>query len=469
MPRRPNAYGVRVLRRIPTLMLLALAACGPGEALVFGEPDRGVSMADTGRTLDDGVVQTDAADMAMAPDDGPPRPALRDDARPAPNWKAQIERVIDGSSLPAYFASVGYSMPAGAGVYAMRVVDGAEYPAYQVFDAGIGAFDMGFWPASTIKLLAAVGALEWVFEQGFTGAARVDWDSGFGDVLRDIYGRSIRVSSNIDYDRTLRAAGWDYMNATFLTAERGFGRAVITGSYARVEVRNPGGYTLSEAGVSQYIPGRAGLGEYGRNDTDLYELTEGVRRVMLDGELPTTERFRIDAADVAELQDALCAATPSYFASGAATALGGTPRICHKPGWVPDNECLDHGLITTEDGARYLIAATVPYVANCPGLSPLARHTLAFLSTGSTAVPLQPDAGAELPIQIDATTITVGVAAADEVALWIDGVAAGRQDLGDRGQFVIAHDLQGTGERLVSVAGYAAGRPIAFRSGLVSF
>lgn len=405
--------------------------------------------------------QTDAARDASHAADATLLPALRDDAVGPMAWKAKVERVLDTSALDAYFADVGYTPPAGTAAYAVRIVEGAGGPGYQFYDAADGAFDMSFWPASTIKLLAALAALEWVYAQGYTGAARVDWDSGFGDVLRAIYERSIGVSSNIDYDRTLRAAGWDFTNATFLTPERGFPRTVITGSYASVEVRNPGGYTLTEGANSTYVPARAGLGEYGRNDTDLYELVEGVRRLMLDAEIPQDERFRIDPADVAAVQVALCGATPSYFAAGAAAALGGTPTICHKPGWVPDNECLDHGLVTAPDGARYLIAASIPYQANCPGLGTIARHMLAFLQSAPTEGWLQADHG-EVVIQSDPGLLTIQTAGADEVIVWADRAELGRSDTGDRGRHVIAHDA--TGPAFVRVLGLAQGAPVAFRT-----
>lgn len=467
-------------RHLLLLAGLCATACGVGETDIYNnwQPPAATNAADAGPTAPDAAVgspdaapvqpdaqgdspDVDTTDAPNGPDAPPPLPQLRNDLTALPTWKAAVERALDTAALRQHFTDVGYSLPVGAAVYVARIVDGAVAPGYQFYDAGTGAFDMGFWPASTIKLLSALGALEWVYSHGYTGAANVHWDSGFADDLDEIYTRAIRVSSNIDYDRTLRAAGWDFMNSEFLTADRGFPRTVITGSYAGVEVRSPGGYTLREAGNSKYIMAREGVGEYGRNDTDLYELVEGVRRIMLNDEVPEAERFRIAPADVVGVQSALCSATPSYFASGAASALGGSPRICHKPGWVPDNECLDHGLVEA-DGKRYLVAASIPYVANCPGLAPIAEHALNFLKSDRTRVPLQPDSG-DFPVQIDQDEVHVNLPAADTVVLWVDGEEVARTTENDRGHFVLGYTVPAAS--FVAIAGYDGDRTVAFRAG----
>ena len=457
------------MRNLLVAILFLAVGCGRGRGEIHNlpDPDAGVDGVRDAASVD--AADAGARDARRGadvgrPDTPEPLPELRDDIASA-SWRDKVQAVVDSQSLDEYFGSVGYTLPVGADAYAVRIGQGAGYPSHEFFEAGGGAFDVSFWPASTIKLLSALGALEWVYRQGFTGDARIDWDSGFGDQLRSIYERAIGVSSNIDYDRTLRAAGWDFMNAEFLTEERGFPRTVITSSYASVEVRNPGGYTLSEDGQSKYVAGRPGVGDYGRNDTDLYELTEGVRRVMLHAEVPEDERFRIDPSDVTALQIALCGATPSFFAAGAEQALGSTPVICHKPGWVPDNECLDHGLVTAPDGARFLLAGSVPYSSNCPTLAPLARRMLDFLQQAPTRVPMQPDYG-DVTVQVDSDTVSVLVPGADMIVLWEAGEEVARTTLGDRGHFVVPHAVVGT--VLLSVAAYKQGTPSAFRAGFVT-
>ncbi len=259
---------------------------------------------------------------------------------------------------------MGYTPPAGTEAYAALVQENALGLAYAYFDYGGGAFAQSFWPASTVKLLSSLAALDWVGSQGFSGAATVKWDSGFSDTVNAIVDRAIRISSNEDYDRTIRIAGFDQLNAVWLSPERGFPETTIKAAYAGFEVKNPPGYTLTEGGNVKVIPPRAATGSYpcasGKNNcANLFELTEAVRRVVLRELIPAGERFDLAPADLIVLDDALCKATPSFFAKGVSAALGPGASICHKPGWVPGSDSLDHGVIEAADGRRFLLAAAV--------------------------------------------------------------------------------------------------------------
>jgi hypothetical protein len=436
--------------------------------------DAGGARADAAG-IDSGVSVFDAGTDA-----GPP--PLRDDALPAPfTWREKVFLAVDRTTLPAAFESAGYALPAGAEVFAARIVPGPGFPAYVFYEAGGGGFSQDYWPASTIKLLAALGALHRVRELGFTGAAHVRFDSGFEDDLSAIYDRAIRVSSNIDYDRTVRIAGFDWLNTTFLDAAYGFETTVIQRSYAGVGVRDVPGYTLTEGDRSEYAPATNGTGDYGcgsdGNCAELFELTEAVRRVVLDSEIDASERFDLDPADIARVSDALCGATPSFFAAGAERALGRAPTICHKPGWVPYNDCLDHGVIDA-GGARYLLAASTPETrgrTDCLDLAGVAEAVLGALSAETGGAPLALDAGPAIPIQLDdggstpdgrrAYDITVDVPGADRVEIATDGTVIGTADGGPR--FSIHYDYRAGGERLLTVVGSAGGVPIAFRGARV--
>ena len=78
----------------------------------------------------------------------------------------------------ALISSMGYRFPPGANVYAARITKEGSGLAYEDFEGGGGALGRNFWPASSIKVLAALGALEYVGEQGFTGAATVSFGGG---------------------------------------------------------------------------------------------------------------------------------------------------------------------------------------------------------------------------------------------------------------------------------------------------
>ncbi len=474
--------------RIPAPLgfLLLLAACDEAAPLPRGldagtrvEPDAGQGLVDASAPIDAAEPgPTDAG--ADGQDGGPPDAGLeplRDDAlSPAWTWIEQARRAMDHEALAAAFAAEGWTLPEGSEVYGARIVPGVEGPAYVMMDAGGGAFSEAYWPASTVKVLSSIAALEFLHARGFTGAARVTWASGFSDIARNIVDRAVRVSSNQDYDRTIRIAGFAWMNESFLDASHGFPGAVIQRSYAGFPIRDIPEMTLEEGGRRDVVPARATTTSYGcgadGNCASLFELTEGVRRVVLDAEVPTDERFAVDASDIAALQDALCHSTPSFFEGGASRALGHAPRICHKPGWVPYDDCLDHGVV--EDpatGERWLMAASIPDAigdTNCRSLDDMGEHLLRALRRAtSSGTPLQQDAGIAVIVQIDPSAsggvqFSVEALGADRLELFIDGTRIG--DASGRDRFVLASPAPPRGERLVTVRAWQADALIGARS-----
>lgn len=460
--------------------MFCAAACGD-DGGPSGDEDAGPGR-DAGRPRDTGTSPEDDAgpdvDAGGGETDAGMLPPLRDDALlPDWRWDEKAVHAIDSETLGAAFASMGYGPPAGTEIYAVRIVPGVGGPAYVLYEAGGGAFSQDFWPASTVKVLSSLGALEFVGTMGFTGAANVTWDSGFGDTLSAIYDRAIRVSSNIDYDRTIRCAGFDRFNETFLSPENGFPTTVIQRSYARVDVRNVPGMTITEGGRSAYVPARMGVGDFGcptdGNCANLFELGEAIRRVMLEAEIPAEERFALAPSDVTGLHDALCNATPSFFAAGVPSAT----RICHKPGWVPYNDCLDHGLIETDTGERFLLAAAAPETegrTDCVMLAPIAEHVIAALAGRPAAegMTLQRDAGVPIVAQLDdggtnaegrrAYHFTVDAPGADRIEIFTDGYELGEATGGPR--FELDYAYFGGGERLVTIRAWSGATQVGYRS-----
>ncbi|MDQ6727169.1 MAG: hypothetical protein M3066_13535 [Actinomycetota bacterium] len=106
----------------------------------------------------------------------------------------------------------------------MKVNGGGGSPlTYQTYEAGGGALSDNFWPASSIKVLAALGALDFARSMGFTGAATVTFDDGRDQAsIRAIYRAAIADSSNFDYDWLVLIAGVERLNSVFLTEAHGF-------------------------------------------------------------------------------------------------------------------------------------------------------------------------------------------------------------------------------------------------------
>jgi len=137
-----------------------------------------------------------------------PTPAVPQVVADPTAWAGQVRRHVDTTTL----ADGGLQLGEGANVLAARIFDGGESPAYAFYEAGGGGFGGGFFPASAIKLLAAVGALDFARSLGFGGDAVVDG----GYRLRDYYDAALRWSSNEDYSALVRIAGVDRLNRQFL-------------------------------------------------------------------------------------------------------------------------------------------------------------------------------------------------------------------------------------------------------------
>jgi len=287
-------------------------------------------------------------------------------------------------SLDAALAAEGYEMPEHSNAYAVRIVDGPGGPSYQPYQAGGGALVENFWPASSIKVLAALGALDFARSLGYTGAATVTFE-GDADrrTLRSIYEAAIRDSSNYDYDLLVRIAGVDWLNSRFLTARNGFPLTSITEPYDGTDLQELPPMIINEGDRRTYVPARETKlkpkCEAG-NCSNLFEMAEAVRRIVLNDDLPPSQRFDLDRADVEDLKQALLDAD-GFFPAAVSEILGDDALIYDKPGDVSDLDCLDVALVETAAGRRYLLAATVPHASGgCEALVDLATEVLRLVA-----------------------------------------------------------------------------------------
>jgi len=286
--------------------------------------------------------------------------------------------------LDAALAAAGTRVPPGAHVYAARIGDGARGPTYDDYAAGGGALATDFWPASSIKVLAAVGALEYVAKLGFTGAASVDFGGSNSTTIRALYDAAIRQSSNADYDGLVEIAGVNWLNREFLTPARGFPATVIQRSYTVGGTLDSPAITLTEGGRRVVLPARSASAVPecpAGNCSDLFDMSESVRRVVLNDEIPAAERFQISRADVAGLTDALRGAD-GFLNPAVAKVLGPGATIYSKPGEVSGRDCLDVTLIVSPTGRRFLLSASVPEEqGGCDTLVTLATGVLRLLTS----------------------------------------------------------------------------------------
>jgi len=286
-------------------------------------------------------------------------------------------------SLDARLTTAGYTVPPHALVYGARVDRGVAGLSYRPVEAGGGALGEAFWPASSIKVLAALGALDFARSLGFTGDALVVFDIGEKSrTLRSIYEAAIRDSSNYDYDLLVQIAGRDRLNSEFLTPENGFPVTSITRAYDGDDLATSPAMILDQADKRTYIPERPAKLKpecAAGNCSNLFEMTESVRRVVLNDEIPAYERFDLDPTDVAALRQALLDAE-GFFPDAVATTVGPDTKIYDKPGDADGLDCLDVALVQAPDGRRWLLSASVPHSeGGCEALADLAARVLKVL------------------------------------------------------------------------------------------
>lgn len=307
--------------------------------------------------------------------------------RSDPNaWAARVGHTVDATTL----TDDGLQIPEGANVLAARIFAGGGAPAYAFYQAGGGGWDDTFFPASSIKLLAALGALDFAHSLGFTGEAVVDG----GYTLHNYYDAALRWSSNEDYSELVRIAGVDRLNRRFLP-EHGFPSTFIQEPYGPGEqVTHSPEMVLTEGDHTVTVPEREGDPDYGcdgGNCTNLFEMTDALRRVVLDAELPAADRFALSPSDIAGLQDALAGAE-GFIAPGVADALGDNVQIFTKPGWVPELDCVETAVVLAPTtGHRFLLALSAPDDGSCDELITMAHDVLTLLDNCDTGTALRPD------------------------------------------------------------------------------
>jgi len=408
-------------------------------------------------------------------------------------WKERARLVMDHHSLSSALRGCGYYFASNAEIYMAEVIPGVGQSALVMYDAGQGAFSQDFWPASSVKLLAAVAALEYIGMFGFAGGTEVS-GSWIGDrTVRSVYEPAIIRSDSVSYDLLIQIAGVDFINREFVPGH-GLDSVTIGSDLSGLSILQSPSYVLTDwmpvgdipvsmspeieaLPIRRTVPARSASRYYRSNNIDLFDLAEVVRRVMLADEIAVDHRFDLEDDDLAGLSTALCAARPAHYAAGAIRVYGEDATVCGKSGWwehtidpeedggeAPPPSCIDVALITDPDtGRRVLLAAT----GECGGggLAALAAPALEAAAVLS-GTPLQADAG--LPIEAVLTSgegvLEVSLETGAQRALvYVDDdppVVAVRR--GERLEASVT--LPGDGPHLLVVVGVSFGAEVGYRA-----
>ena len=102
--------------------------------------------------------------------------------------------------------------------------------------------------------------------------------------------------------------GLDRLNVEFLTARNGFPGTSISRSYSGLEFNESPAMIISEGERRTYVPARKAARDpecKPGNCSNLFEMTESVRRIVMNDQLPVEQRFDLDPADIRYLADSL--------------------------------------------------------------------------------------------------------------------------------------------------------------------
>jgi hypothetical protein len=308
--------------------------------------------------------------------------------------RARADGKVDEVSLPTLLSQQGFTPPEGFKALVVVLPARGATGEPRAFDWHGTSDDQGdWWPASSVKLYAAVAALETAHRSGFGPRAQVTFEYADGPVterLDRLVKEALIPSNNLAFDRLVEIAGFDALHREFFSKKHGLSRTVLFRAYGgrlRDPVTNNGinlhspPITLSFGKKQKQLPERHGkpskrleCPEQG-NCTSLAELAEAVRRVVLHDELPEGERFDLGEASVELLRSALAAPRPrgENIVDGLRAGFGAERPITvhHKAGfalkWMSDAVLVEE----PATGKRYLVA-----LAGYPGRESLDQASL---------------------------------------------------------------------------------------------
>lgn len=276
--------------------------------------------------------------------------------------------VVDHLHLSAALRARGFEAGPNFKALVVEVVldaGGDRIERERVFDFDGTGGHTDWNPASTVKLFAAIGALEYTASRGISPQAEITFNDTSGlttshrlDALVEL---AMVDSDNIAYNRLVQVAGYDFLNRQSIINQLGLQQTALNRPYARhawvrmtgqPHFRDSPPLTVTRAGRGRrstrtvQIPARTGMGEYPCERTaactSLADLAEAMRRVMLYEQLPPGERPRFDKPELRVLRNAM--RTPKKrgtdMIEGLRTGYRKGLEIYHKPGfagsWMSD-------------------------------------------------------------------------------------------------------------------------------------
>ena len=482
-----------VARPVPRLSLLPLllAACVASGTEPAGTPEPAPTPAKPAPAV------ADRAPAPAAPD--PALPGLRaahpiavplDPARDRDGWFAMARALADPHSLAAHYRGAGYDPPGFSRVLTVAVRPGVGQPRYFYYSLGDTAFEVPrqfFHPASTVKLAASLGALRTVGALGLTGDVQLEFNDGEGHYagkLADSVHEALMHSSNRDYNRLVRIAGFDALNVDYLSPRWGAPEMAVQARYGSRNgptLRTSPAIRYREGDKSGEIPAREASSKHPGcrgNCATLFELHDIQRRVLLHDELPEDQRFPVAAKDISRMRETM-RITRKRFGKVPEEVFGAPVEIFNNVGRIPRLALLENAtMIDPKSGRRLFIVASVAFPAALgdsdaevvPRLRALVRPSLEMTLAKTVEGPgLQHNAGVQPEFTVAANAaggVLVLVEADAEARVWIDRQPLAPRSTGQPAAFV-GESIE-PGEHVVVVELGPQGAPTGYRASLVT-
>jgi LysM repeat protein len=293
----------------------------------------------------------------------------------------------DATSLVALMRERGFRPPSRFKAYVIEITFTADRTAIERerrFDYdGTGDDTTGWNAASTVKLFAAIAAMQRAQALGFGLDVEIEFRGSrtYTHTLRSLVADAVGPSSNIAYDFLVTFVGFDELNRDFFTSRNGLAGTALRRAYESSRWMDMGfsssfavspPLVLREGTRTREIDARTGshdTGCYAAACTSLRDLAEAMRRVMLQEQLPSNQSYGLNDENLRFLRQTLRSerARGEEVVDGLARGdFAENTRFYHKAGfagdWFSDN------VYIFEPGSRQ---AWVVAMAGYPGRSSL--------------------------------------------------------------------------------------------------
>lgn len=297
-------------------------------------------------------------------------------------WYKQISKYANRTYLSEFFDLIGYKLPEHtyALIAPLKTRHGKVSMQYYSYLDTAFEYSMtedgeeNYWPASTVKLTAAVMALLKLSEFGANSQAIVSYtnpEGEYNDTVEKLCQDAIIPSSNEAYNRLMEIAGFDEINDNYLPKVFHFPKMVLQRRYVRKNpddsLRHSPEIHFIQGETEGTIPERSSSGKIREscpreaNCTTLAELAEVMLRVVKHEELSEKRRFALELSEIDMLRDALKKA-PSCIGDGVSIAMGRNAVVYNKGGKVIGDDRLEIAVVSSANKReQYLIALSMPY------------------------------------------------------------------------------------------------------------